>query len=388
MKRLAAIAVGCACVVAVPAAGRSAQSVSPLWHDLKPGPHRVGVRVMNLIDASATQRAPRIVRVAVWYPAEPGTADHPLLVGEYPGLVPDRVPDPALEQWHTARDRDSLSRQFFDAQAAVHQAELFRTPTMAVADAAATRGRFPLVLHSLGRNGGLYQHTILWEYLASHGFVVASVAQFGKDLANPGMDFTFADLSIQRADVERALEALGRLPNVDPARVGVMGHSSGAIVALWTAAAHSNVAAVVGLDGSVNRSEGKDMFIRGLAGRPIAAPFLNICRWPHDEYVDYTSRHVRGQLARIGYTRAVHFDFQNWPAYLALMNSHEPASDKIRTVAEARQVFESTAVFARLFLEAQLTGNTAAGDTVTSNQRVAELSANLATLAVRPPQSK
>ena len=60
--------------------------------------------------------------------------------------------------------------------AAIHNAEI-------------SEGKFPLVIHSLGRNGNLFQHTILWEYLASHGFVIATIGQYGKDLENPWMEF-------------------------------------------------------------------------------------------------------------------------------------------------------------------------------------------------------
>ncbi len=148
------------------------------------------------------------------------------------------------------------------------------------------------------------------------------------------------------------------------------------------AAANPNIRAVVGLDGSINRIEGRDIFTRGLAGHTVSAPFLNICRWPHDEYVEYISRYLRAPLVRIGYVRAVHFDFQNWPAYLAFANSSEPSSDKIRSVEEAKHVFESTAAFTRLFLEAHLMNDEAASAAVANPGRVAELSSGLATVRV------
>ncbi len=356
-------------------------SPSPLWHGLRPGPHRVGVRVLNLVEPSLRSSDRRVVRVVLWYPAVAGS--EPVIpLGAYLDLKPDTVPDPSIEAWLTGRDRESLGRQFFDADAPARHRALLQAPTAAVAGARAAEGRFPLVLHSLGRNGGQFQHTVLWEYLASHGFAVASVAQFGRDVARPAMDFSFEDLAIQRDDMRRALEALSRLPAIDSTRVGAIGHSSGAIIALWLAAGRPRIGAVVGLDGSINPIEGRDLYRRGLAGRVVTAPLLNICRWPHDEYVEYASRQHRGQLLRIGYQRAVHFDFQNWPAYLAFANSTEPSSARFRTVAEARRVFESTAEFTRLFLQAHLSHDPSAQATVTSAERVAELSSGLATLLV------
>jgi hypothetical protein len=98
--------------------------------------------------------------------------------------------------------------------------------------------------------------------------------------------------------------------------------------------------------------------------------------------VEYVSRYLRGQLVRIGYERAVHFDFQNWPAYLAFANSREPSSDRIRSVAEAKGVFESTAVFTRRFLEMHLMNDNGAGAALTTPAHVADVSSGLATVLV------
>lgn len=176
--------------------------VSPLWHALKSGPHRVGFRVLNLVDSLPGSHSPRVVRVALWYPAVAGSSGAAMAFGKYLDVSPDAVPDQKVEAWHSQRNRESIGRQFFDSQAASHQTALLQAATVVVAGASPDRGSFPLVLHSLGRNGGQFQHTILWEYLASYGFVVASIAQFGRDLANAGMDFTLPDLRFQQADMQ------------------------------------------------------------------------------------------------------------------------------------------------------------------------------------------
>lgn len=73
---------------------------------------------------------------------------------------------------------------------------LMAVQTAACADAPSGPGRFPLVLYSGGWFNRAPDNTILFEHLASHGFVVASVPQL-----NPGLR------SVQRA--HRSIFALG-----------------------------------------------------------------------------------------------------------------------------------------------------------------------------------
>ena len=363
-------------------AGLQAQETDasrPLWRTLQPGPHAVGYRLLYNSDGAPSQND-RVVRIALWYPAQTKSGSEPMVFGDYLKIQPEMNPDPELERWMRARDTESLGRQFFDDKADSHQAALMAAPIPVMARAQVAEGSFPLIVHSLGRNGHQFQHTILWEYLASHGYAVVSVAQYGKNLKDPTMAFSVKDLAYQLQDMEQAVANLVQMPFIDGERIGLLGHSSGAVVALWHTAVESRVKAVVGLDGSVNRLENQKVLRGGLKDKRITKPFLNICRWPHDEYYDGWTPFLTEEITRVGYARAIHFDFQNWPAYQAFAGATEPSSMAIRPVSEAETVFVSTAQFTRLFLDAHLKSDPDAAATIRNAAQIASISQGLATL--------
>ncbi|NNF27348.1 MAG: hypothetical protein HKN73_09030 [Gemmatimonadetes bacterium] len=120
-----------------------------------------------------------------------------------------------------------------------------------------------------------------------------------------------------------------------------------------------------------------------VGGRLVTAPFLNVCRWPHDEYNDYFAEHLRGPLLRVGFEQAIHFDFQNWPAYQAFRGATEPSSMSIRSVEEARSIFQSTGVVTRLFLDSTLKLDPEAAGALRDPANIAELTGGLGTVAIQ-----
>ncbi|MEM8962287.1 MAG: prolyl oligopeptidase family serine peptidase [Acidobacteriota bacterium] len=353
----------------------------PLWHDLEPGKHAVGFQLLHVATAAEGEKR-RAVRIGLWYPASAPPDSQTMVHGNYVEISPSATLDPKLETFLNESDRESQGRQFFDANADRHQESLENTNVAAIHNAKIDSGPYPLVLHSLGRNGNLFQHTILWEYLASHGFVVATVAQHGKSLDDPWMDFDVDDLKIQLDDLRITLDHFRSQSFVDSSKIGVMGHSSGAVVGLWLAAEQPDVKAVVGLDGSINRREGKEVFKAGLEKKTVAAPFLNICRWPHDEYDDGFMRHLKGDIVRIGFEKGIHFDFQNWPAYQAFAQATEPSSLAVRSLDEAKNLFVATARFTRLFLNQHLLDDAEAGARL--RDKTVELSSGQASIQILP----
>jgi pimeloyl-ACP methyl ester carboxylesterase len=129
---------------------------------------------------------------------------------------------------------------------------LMRTSTAAHRDASPERGRFPVVVYSLGQGDYTMENTPLAEYLASRGMIVVSVAQLGTSTRRdilfvhdpPSYDAQVRDLGFALADV------LKRIPSADSSRIAAMGHSMGGTYALILALRHSGIETVVGLDPS------------------------------------------------------------------------------------------------------------------------------------------
>jgi hypothetical protein len=231
------------CLVGGVAVADARGAPPPLWGGLDPGPYAVGFKRLDTRDAS---RAPldggrepgRRVRVDVWYPARPSHAT-PMRYGGYVDMVGrDRFVEHAAELGGDATElRERLP-------------ELLALETAAVEAAAPARGRFPLVVFPA--YGTPAMQSLIAEYLASHGFVVASPPLQGtfEEEFTTGL----ADLETAVADARHALGVVCADPAVDASRVAVMGVGICASVGLALATRDPRVDAIVSLDGGIPTS--------------------------------------------------------------------------------------------------------------------------------------
>jgi predicted dienelactone hydrolase len=129
--------------------------------------------------------------------------------------------------------------------------------TAAVRDAAprAAAGPFPLVVFSHGHAGIRWQSTFYTVALASHGYVVVAPDHTGdtlQDALRKQLDEVPVAFDHRLSDATFLIDNYTFLPRddpfagmVDPARVGVTGHSFGALTSLRAAAFDDRVKAIV-----------------------------------------------------------------------------------------------------------------------------------------------
>lgn len=203
-------------------------------------------------------------------PSGPDVALDPSTMGPYPvGVVtvqledPDRIdeegqPRPVVvEIWYPATDDALQAETVTYGLADVLRPEVYEDlastgieialPTDAVRDAEprASAGPFALVLFSHGSSGVRMQSTYLTVPLASHGYVVASADHYGNTLSDAileggqSSEMTLEAFENRPIDMTFLLDYMRSLPPGDPlaplvdgSRVGVAGHSFGALTAL------------------------------------------------------------------------------------------------------------------------------------------------------------
>ncbi len=188
----------------------------------------------------------RPIRIDVWYPAECEGADR-MPLSDYMAM---ESPGPLYDDLVFLTHRwDEYSYRGLPEDSAAFD-RLMATATAACPGAPPASGRFPLVVYSAGWFNRAPDNTVLLEYLASRGFVAATVPQL-----NPGLwTFSFASdapgVENQVRDLELAIGVLAGDPRVDRSRVAAMGYSTGGDVALLLAGRNPLVDAVVGLDAS------------------------------------------------------------------------------------------------------------------------------------------
>lgn len=225
-----------------------------LWGRLEPGSHAVGFRLDEVIDRTrpgSSARPPergRSVRIYVWYPTD-DRARSRLKIRDFARMAAadfgpiDRIDRGGGKEFPLpvplARglEKEALDR-------------LLETRTAAARNVAPSSGPFPLLV--VGQ--GLYYespltHLVLCEYLASHGYVVATcpLEGTGSRLVN----LTVVDLETQIRDMELVLSTLCGQGFVDPDSLGLIGYDLGGMASLTLSMRNRNVDALLTLDAGI-----------------------------------------------------------------------------------------------------------------------------------------
>lgn len=269
------------------------------------GQHAVGVRDGEVLDTAYPVMRPeeqrgRRLMVRVWYPARPEDGDPP-------------------RRRYAVDDEAQLLAWFAEINGSPSgwSEQLAAITTHSVQDAPALQGSFPTVVFSHGASSWVSQNTPLMEHLASHGYVVWSVAHPGEacGVRYPGGDMVRGDPHFHEAfrglmsdrrymdkltgDIAVRLEATsqflddkgmgpwsrrwvndlravidafaagtvtgpagGLVEMSDVSRLGIVGMSFGAAAAVSAAQQDPRVKAVVNLDGGQHLSDLLDTDVR------------------------------------------------------------------------------------------------------------------------------
>lgn len=233
-------------------AGDAVTASEPLLDPERPGPYPVGVTTDTFYDVARvdpyTDRAPRALKTEIWYPATPETRSLPR--NRFSDFL-DRGTNAALNElaaFAMGSDPAEVDRRFRND---------------AVRDARSEDGFFPLLVFSHG-NGSFRAQSVFWcEHMASHGYVVAAPDHtYNAAATTIGGEILVEDTSERASnanvrarpdDVRFVIDVFARLARgddsrfagrVDLERVGVAGHSFGAVTAIAVADADPRVKAI------------------------------------------------------------------------------------------------------------------------------------------------
>jgi dienelactone hydrolase len=277
-----------------------------------PGPHRVGLRVVEQYDLSRGYRSAtdpytgtawsgtraRPIQTLIWYPAEREIGT-PMNAGNYL-----RLGATADDFGHTAAERGRLETEYLAGRTGALAPQRVRAELAALMtarrDASASAGKFPVVIYAPSYRGPAFENADLCEYLASHGYVVIASPSTGQGPL--GMTDDLEGVETQVGDIQYLIAFAHSLPQADTDRLAVMGYSWGGLANVMAAAKDSRIDALVSLDGSVRSYPDVIEQSRFLTADRVTAPMLYVAATPrHIEDLPADMNQERSFLNRMKY---------------------------------------------------------------------------------------
>ena len=245
----------------LPVAGVQKRSIQAprLWGNLEQGRYEVGFRLVTFYDSRRMEPGHsrgRPIEIALWYPASRSTKQG-LTLGEYLNLSDISREIAIGEENEVAASRRKLAVAMTSDPKGVADEildELLASRLLAVGDARPAPGAFPLVLWS-ARHGTVLAQSVLSEYLASHGYVVAYARYKGDPVPAPYETKTEAEkraaFGFHAGDLQFALANLRQMRNVAPSRKAVMSWSYAGESATNLQLDHRDIGLVISLSSNV-----------------------------------------------------------------------------------------------------------------------------------------
>ena len=228
---------------------------SNFWGNLKPGLFTPGFKLVETKDSSRFYPPPtterqnaRPIRIYIWYPALKSTQP-PLRFASFVRMAAeDFVPE-------SRKPDDKLRKEILPVPLAKGLQRdrlnaILDYRTASVQDAEPAEEVFPLLI--LGQ--GLYyesplSHFVLCEFLASHGYVVATCPLLGTQyrLVNLNVE----DLETQIRDLEFVIAQARLQPFVHPERLGVIGYDLGGMAGVVLSMRNPDIDAFLSMDSGI-----------------------------------------------------------------------------------------------------------------------------------------
>lgn len=347
----------------LPVAFPSSAEASPrTWGDLQPGTYAVGFKTLEKYDYSRAFAAKRDylgnpipgerarqIQVAVWYPATVDNSAAPMVYGEYTYAYPEDQDFARLLSQFQAQELQNIMRYVsgFGAMADAQNLEL-----AAVREAAPASGPFPLLLYLPHAEGSYCENAVMCEFLASHGFIVATTHPLGTAQLVPHVEA--GDLTTMVRDMAFVKGVMHDFPEADPDHLGLFGWGLGGVTALWTQMQDSDVDAVVDLGGGLSSVQIMDMIKNHPYFDPLRArvPLLELC--PSNDSI-YSSALLDSLVYSdrlIGlFSELDANNFSEYPTMAALVTGQ---SDSLAVSAKA---YATISDYVLAFFQANLSGN-------------------------------
>jgi len=228
----------------------------PSWGKLEGGKYKVGFRTIKTYDSTRTYKPEEGIKyrpllMHLWYPTSSSSDDY-MKYKAYLMLETQRenFSNNNFEDYCNQNMRgyiDYGKKLMGNLNVSVN--EVLSSPTASLSNAKPTKGKFPLIIFAPSFGKSSIQNNIACEYLASHGYIVASVASAGENSQLMTTDEIGVLAQVQ--DIEFLINYLKFKDNIDSSKIGTLGYSWGGFSIIIHQMRNNDVKAVASWDGSI-----------------------------------------------------------------------------------------------------------------------------------------
>jgi dienelactone hydrolase len=218
---------------------------------------------------------PRPIRIYLWYPAKNIDNAQAMYFGDYATLADEDI-WPADISGNLRDKFKYFHRPLIRSLDQEHLEALLQQPVIAIANAEALEGPFPLVV--IGQ-GLYYESPVVFaamsEYLAGHGFVVATCPLVGTN--SPIVKLDVEDLETQVRDLEFVIAQARQFSFVSQDKLGVFGFDMGGMAGVILTMRNPDVDAFVSVSSGILGPHSSGVLVESPNYDPLAlhTPWLH-----------------------------------------------------------------------------------------------------------------
>ncbi|NNE99164.1 MAG: hypothetical protein HKN25_09115 [Pyrinomonadaceae bacterium] len=374
LRTSALLAVFCCLGFAAPTTADSdvkgQKSTPPMWGDLNPGKFDVGFRTVFAYDRSrpsipysdwggklypSNETEGRQMQINIWYPAKVTKKDARLKFQHYLDLTAQQTDFGKIDE----QKRKFAEQQYIAKTNALGGGNTFtaeklrlltRLETHAYPNPRPIDQKFPLIVFPNG--GSPAFQSIMCEFFASHGFVVAAVALKGQHAFTNGASLRGVETAVQDLDftVGKVLE----IRQVDRTKICLIGNAISSSQSIAYQSRNPNITCVVSLEGGL-LSEFEQKILRRTAfydEQSVDIPILAIYA-PHPAIDPKNIYHLKySDRYFLHFPKMTEFHFLNYGVFERFVPNiiGKPKGD-------VQKGFELAALYSLRFFEANLLNN-------------------------------
>lgn len=223
---------------------------SDFWINLDKGTYDVSFKVVYTKDFTRNynQKEFRPIQLAIWSPTLPNIENTYLNYENYYYHAYNPDSNIIRNTFQRGEYLDEIKKKIFSRNNEDIVQKLLRHKTYVIQKPIPGKEKFPVIIYGASAGSDAFENTILFEYLASHGYIVISLAS--KGMRSRQMTINEDGVLAQVNDMNFALNYSKKIPSADVTKIGTIGWSWGGLADIILADKTNKISAVVNLDGS------------------------------------------------------------------------------------------------------------------------------------------